>query len=422
MKMRSLLTVLGILVIATLAQSGQGPAGTGACSHVIGPVDSSGVPIGFTCEDVGGSALLVWNAAQLSSNITINGRTPVVNFYPGSFSVSGTFRSDGALAFIGGRISITGSVTGSSILIAGVATSETELKGTLLGPAPSRLVGSTTSPVRIEATGNVKATTGDLVIAGASIVAAGKLSAPKGTAILKAGTKLDIGWDGATWIEGVRTGVKGPAIGVTATGSINAANIVLEAHRSTVSTYSIHNDGVIYTKGNVTFVTGLPGQLLPGGTYADRSFGISNNSKITAATITISPYFEAAPGGSPTDGTFDTTSAANSPMLHSAVGDGFIHPTPDSLLPTKTASVIDSTRAGSSSVIVPQLAASMSHLNATQRTPVTTLAATTTNDQLRGEGKPTAKPGSKPRAKAKPVLVRGAFFGTKISATITGGR
>ena len=101
------------------------PAGASWCTLVpvrtsSAPVDVNGNPVGFTCQDVGGSALLVWNASQQTGNISITGGIRTVNFSPGPFTVGGTFVSNGPLAFVGNGVTINGSVMGSSVLIAGL--------------------------------------------------------------------------------------------------------------------------------------------------------------------------------------------------------------------------------------------------------------------------------------------------------------
>lgn len=423
MNTTALTSALLLAAFARLAIATDGPAAaSGACSHVIGPIDINGTPIGFTCEDVGGHALLVWNASQLNSNITITGGITALNFYPGTFNVDGTFTSDGPIGFIGGRITVNGSITGSSVLIAGAPSSPTELKSTLLAPTQTKLTANTTNVVFIGATGKVTATTGDVVIAGTSISQVGEVSAVNGTARLTVGTKLDIGWTDVTWLAGLKTDSAGPFI--RNQGIITAKNIHLEAHREP-GAFAITNRKTLDATDTITFVTGEPGARNPDGTYQPQTFGVQNNGgTITATKITISAYSPPARlGDKPGSHTF-TGKPSDTAQLQSDINGTVIFRQTDNT-PTGPASpVIASTRGSgaftpTSTIVIPQLAASMSHMNATQQPVVTTLATTSTSDQVRGNGKPAVTANSKPRPKAKPVLVRGAFFGTKISATLS---
>jgi hypothetical protein len=111
-------------------------------------------------------------------------------------------------------------------------------------------------------------------------------------------------------------------------------------------------------------------------------------------------------------------------QLVTDIGGGQVFvPQQDNTPTTTTAPVIDAgkTFTVTSNLVIPQLAPSMTHLNATSQAMKPTLVASNgTSEQVRGDDgtKPAAqKP--KPRVKSKPVLVRGAFFDSKISAAIT---
>jgi hypothetical protein len=455
MKHSASILVVSFVMLAQQAPAVQGPAGaSGACSHVIGPVDSSGNPVDFSCTDVGGSALLVWNASDLSSAVSVSGGIKTVNFYPGDFTVSGVFDSDGAIAFIGGGITVSGRISGASVLIAGAGTTSTDVSNTLLGPAPARIVSDTLLPVVVDQTGKITATSGNVVIAGQNIQNFGEVTAAKGSAILKTGTKLDIGWDDVTWVEGKQSIFND--LSIANRGSITASEIVLEAQRFAGNT-SIFNSGTLTGTKSITFVTGTPGDRNPDGSYQPETFGIVNEQtgQLVSASIVITPYFQADPGGAPKARVFDTKQEVQRTQVQTDLGTGTVLPNQDNTPTGASAPVIDSTQTFTvtGNIVVPQLAPSLTNLNTTpitQRnatpiaqanaTPMPGLNATgfthlnatskgatlaSVNDgseQLRGEGAQprTVKP--KARAKAKPVLVRGAFFDSKISAVITSNR
>ena len=427
MNSRSLFLAASLCLLASNVPAGQGPAGTsGACANVIGPIDVNGSPIGFTCENVGSSALLVWNASQLTGNINVTGRTPVLSYYAGDFSIDGTFTSNGPLGFIGGAITVNGSITGSSVLLAGAASTPAELKTTLLGTA-GRITSSKTGNVTTSSSAKVVATSRNIVIAGNLFSNDGNLTARNGEVRVTTGSKLDIGWDNTLWIEGNHSLSSVHDHTIVNNGTITAKLITLEAHRDS-NLVTIINNGRLTTigkTGTVTFITGFPGTLLPDGTYRNNTFGIRNSSgTISAAKVTISNYYQAAPGAD-TKRDFDLSDAIQRAELKKAINGGSIFgPSADNTPTNPTTPVIDSTRNSgaftpTSSIVVPQLAASMSHMNATQQPVGKTLAVTSTSDPVRGAGKPATTTSSKPRPKAKPVLVRGAFFGTKISATLS---
>ena len=380
----------------------------------MGPVGSDGKPIGFTCTDVGGNALLVWNASQITSDLTINGTFNTLNYYPGTFFVNSTFKSNGPVGFIGGKVTINGSIIASSVLIAGASSTESELDTTLLAPAPNRITPSTTARVIVGATGKINATNGNLVIAGASIQNNGELTAKKGSAILKTGSKLDIGWTDVNWIDGVHgTEVHSLING----GTITAADAVLEAHRA-VNNNPNTNNKKIAVSNSITFITGFPGMAGITG-----SLGIVNGlGELYAAKVTISPYYQTAGGGTPQDRTFLMKNAADRTQLNDDIG-GVSHPTQDNTPTSTTAVVNDSTpRAGVSAptIVIPQLTPSVTYLNATSKPVVPMLAvAKQGSEQVRGSDTQPANQTKKARAKAKPVLMRGAFFDSKISAVVS---
>ena len=359
----------------------------------------------------------------MTSKITIGGGIRTLNFYPGDFSIDGKFKSDGPLAFIGGGITVNGSVTAASVLLAGSSSSVPELKSTLLGSG--RLTTSNTSNLVVRTKGKVTATSGNVVMAGRSIFNSGQIRATKGDAVLKTGSQLDVGWNDVSWLAGLSSSSVNHNITNDVTGRISARNITLEARRLRGGiNNSITNNGILSAADTITLITGKPGTVDGAGTYAQRTFGIENNGTIAAATVVISPYFIAGPGGVPTDRSFTVEELPQSQELQSlAVGGKVIVPQPEQTPTDNASAVIDSTRGGNltpaTSIVIPQLAASLSQMNAMQQPKVNTLSVSSTSDQLRGEGKPTANTKNKPRPKAKPVLVRGAFFGTKISATIT---
>jgi hypothetical protein len=407
------------------APADQGPAGaTGPCAKIMGPVGPDGQPIGFTCENVGNNALLVWNASQLTGNITIKGNFNTVSYFPGAFSVNGTVTSSGNVAFIGGSISINGSITAASVLLAGLSTSAAEIKTTLLG-APERITSGTTSDVIIGQTGKVQATKGNIVMAGTLVSNSGNLSAKKGSVSATTGTRLDVGWQDVMWLEGTHTSSETHHI--QNTGKITAANIKLEARRAS-NLNSIINTGTLSASQNVTFITGLAGIPNLDGTLKPNTFGIRNkDGTIRAETVTISQYYPAVSGGEPTPRTFNLkTSPADREQLKLDISGGNIFgPSEDNTPANPNAAVSDSfrpTSAGSISttanVVVPQLAASMTHMNANTRAEPKTVASATSKELVRGDSgnKAAAKPSA--RVKAKPVLLRGAFFNSKISATL----
>jgi hypothetical protein len=418
-----------LLAISIFAGSGlswgaQGPAGIGACSHVLGPVDAGGVPIGFTCEDVGGSALLVWNAAQMNSNINITGGIRAVSFYPGAFSMDGTFTSTGPLAFIGGSITVNGSITGTSVLIAGANATSNDVKTTLLGPG-GLITSNSMAAVTIENTGRVTATTGNVVIAGSTVTNAGQIRASNGSAILKAGTTLDIGWNDVNWIAGIKTRASSGPI-VFNSGTVTAKAIILEAHRSGSLIISVANQGTLTASESVTLVSGSPGTAA-GSSLVPNTFGIFNTGKIFTAKVTVSPYFTAAPGGSPTDRTFTVNDPADRQQLQTDIGGTVLVPTQDNTPTSATSPVGDSGNSFTvtSNIVVPQLSPSLSTLNATlvnatSKGAAPSLAvASNDSERVRGDGTQAKVTKPKARPKAKPVLIRGAFFDSKISAKIT---
>lgn len=386
----------------------------------MGPVGSDGKPLGFTCTDVGGNALLVWNASQLTSDISVTGQIKTVNFYPGNFSVNGKFTSDGSLAFVGGLITINGSITASSVLLAGVSTSEAEISSTLLGPAPSRLVSASTSRITINPSAKITATSDNVIIAGRFVSNAGMIEASKGKVVATTGTRLDIGWHDIIWMEGAYDGSSATDYRIRNTGSIKATNIELEAQRSGNFT-TISNLGKLDATDSITLVTGRPAIDRGDGTFAGSSFGVTNLGKIAAAKITISPFYPAVPGGTPKDRTFILSDAAQRQEARTYLG-GAVDLIHDNTPTSAVAPVIDvgNTFTVTSSIVVPQLTPSMSHLNATSGAvaPVLVVAKAGT-EQVRGENAKPAAPKPKPRSKAKPVLVRGAFFDSKISAVLS---
>lgn len=420
MKPPTFLLVTYLCALVANCPADQGPAGSGACARVFGPVDIAGNPIGFTCEDVGGTALLVWNASQIDSQITVSGGISTVNFHPGALNFSGVFTSDGPVAFIGGGINISGSITGSSVLVLGADTTDTEIKSTLLSGS-RRITASTTVPVTVEASGTITATGGNLSIGGASVINKGQLSAQKGMVSLTAGTKVDAGWDDVAWVEGIKIRASsGPF--VTNNGTITAKDIKLEANRRPGTFITVRNLGALNATNTVTIVTGAPGTQV-GTAYVPGTFGIFNAGKIKASNLVISPY-STDTAGALANRTFNLNQAADRGKAQLDIG-GTVSGTAIDNTPTNpNTPVIDSTRNSgafttTSTIVVPQLAASMSHMNATQQPVGKTLAVTSTSDPVRGAGKPATTTSNKPRPKAKPVLVRGAFFGTKISATLS---
>jgi hypothetical protein len=439
MKRRPFITCLVVGAFARLASGIEGPAApSGACSHIIGPIDVSGNPIGFTCEDVGGSALLIWNASQLNSNITINGGTRAVNFFPGNFTVSANFTSDGPLAFIGGGIAVTGSITGSSVLLIAAPATEAGIKSTLLGAPPSNFTAANATFVQIGSTGKVSASSGNLIVAGKTISNLGKLSAPMGTVAMTVGTKLDVGWTEVRWVEGAYTGVAGGPV-IINFGTVKGANVILEAQRTNSSDAAITNRGTIASKGDITLITGRPGLEAGGGVYIPSTFGVNNIGVLQAARITFTAYGTAPPGGQPTSRTFDLQNAADRSQLQQDIGGSILDPSTDNTPSSASAPIIDAGNSFTvtSNILVPQLAPSLTNLNASATRASATVAqmnATSTGatsalasarsdqEQVRGDGTQPKVTKPKARAKAKPVLVRGAFFDTKISAVLSPNR
>lgn len=410
------------------ATGAQGPAGpSGACSHVLGPIGSTGLPIGFTCENVGGSALLIWNASQSSDTINITGGIKTVSFFPTDFTLDGSITSSGPLALIGGGagggIFINGSVIAPSLLIAAVDASLADVKAGLMGPTGT-LTSTTSAPVYFGVTSIVKATSGNLIVVGSNIINDGDLNAPNGTAIMKTGSKLSFSFDQATWLEGV-TGVDDHSI--VNNGKITAGSIYLEAQRTATTDFSVINTGKLSATHTITFVTGTPGHAGSTGVHSPLSFGIENSGgQIVAAQVTISPYFQAAPGGNATDRTFNTGgSSAERAALQTDISGDVFEPTQDNTPGGASAPVIDSgkTFTVTGNIVVPQLAPSLTNLNASQMNATskgTTLAlASGSSEQVRGDGTQLTVKKPKSRTKAKPVLVRGAFFQSKISAVIS---
>lgn len=409
----------------TFAHAAQGPASaSGACSHVIGPIGSNGQPIEFTCEDVGGRALLVWNSSQSASTINITGGIKAVSFFPTDFTLDGTITSSGTLALIGGGagggLFINGSVIAPVLLIAAVDASLSDVKTEFLGPGGT-LTSMTSSMVYFGATSKVKAKSGNLVVVGSNITNdGGELNARNGSAIMKTGTKLSFSWDQATWLEGT-TGVDDHSI--VNNGKITAGTIHLEVQRTATSDFSIINTGTLSATHNITFVTGTPGQAGSTGVYSPLSFGIDNTGgQVIAAKVTISPYYKTTPGGTPQDRTFNVgSSTVDRASLQTDIAGSVFDPTQDNT-PAGTTSVINNTFTPTASapvLVIPQLAVSMSHMNATATKAPITLAKNDSTETIRGGGNQPAEPEQKPRVKAKPVLVRGAFFDSKISAKLT---
>ena len=205
-------------------------------------------------------------------------------------------------------------------------------------------------------------------------------------------------------------------------GLITAQDVYLEAQRD--SRASIVNAGTIRSDTSITLVTGLPGAAAPTGPPSAGTFGVENTGGVmVAATITVRPYYPASSGGKPIDGIFDTKDPALRAQLEGDFKGGRIFgPTGDNTPTSAAAPVTNSanTFTTTSSIVIPQLAPSMTHLNATSQALKPTLVATNgAAEQVRGaDAQPTiSKP--KPRVKAKPVLLRGAFFGSKINASIT---
>ncbi len=406
------LIFISLVLPASLALAGQGPAGTGACSHVIGPIDRGGKPIGFSCEDVGGSALLVWNAASLSSNVTVTGRVTTLNFFPGDFSIDGSFKSAGDVGFIGAGLTINGRISGANVLIFGAASSPAEIKSTLLTPG-GRLTSNTLAPVIINNTGKVTAT-GNITIGGSYIQQGGQLTATNGTVALRAGTKLDTGLTDVVWKEGAHTSSRNKH-SIRNDGTITASSIEIEAHRIGDTGTPMTNAGKLIATNTVTFISGLGGNGGGSGTY-----GVLNTETglIKAADVTIRPFYAPPPTGTGEERTFHLKDLSERTELQALLGGQIFGPQQDLGTSVGTSSaVIDSTT--TTSIVIPQFAASLSQMNATQQPKVNNLAVSNTSDRLRGGGKPAAPTSNKPRPKAKPVLVRGAFFGAKISATIT---
>ncbi|MBL9118105.1 MAG: hypothetical protein JNJ83_24070 [Verrucomicrobiaceae bacterium] len=422
-------TIIGLC--AASAWAGQGPAGTaGVCQQVIGPVGVDGKPIGFTCTDVGGNALLVWNASRLTGNIEVQGQFKTVNFFGGSFSIDGTFTSNGPIAFIGGQIAVSGEISGTDVLIAGTATTEDGIKSSLLGPG-GRILADSTARVVINKGATVTAKGGNVVIVGASFLNEGKVSANSGTVAVKTGSRLDVGWRDANWLDGTHNPNRvGQFRAINNTGTIQGKDVLLEARRDVGDFDSIVNGsgGKIIASTSVTFVTGEPGKLQPNGEYIKRSFGINNaTGKLFSPKVVISPYYQAGVGGASQDREFATGSEADRSWLMHAVG-GVSGPTQDNT-PAGATSVINDTItptsrvAATTAIVIPQIAPSVSHMNSTTNNRTAIAVASNSQDTVRGgSGTNTTVASKKPRVKAKPVLVRGAFFSSKISAKITANR
>ena len=407
----------------------QGPAGTvGPCSQIVGPIGPDGHPLGFTCADVGGNALLIWNASSIGGNISVNGTFKTLNLHVGALSIDGSFTSSGPVGFVGGSISVIGRIKAPDVLIVGATSTENEVKGTLLG-ASGRVQSRSTGPVSIEAGATVTATTGNLVVAGSSILNDGKLNAPHGTASLTTGSELDIGWTDTAWTAGEHNPNRiGENRAVNNTGTITAQNVILEAHRSTVDVISITNGGTVTGTETITFITGRAGRALPSGEYERRSFGIDNGAgKIFSPKVTITQYYKAQPGGQPELRDFQTEDDTDLFWLNHAVG-GTSASTTNNTPGSSTSVVNTSTAPGSAplttaNLVIPQLAVSVTHMNSTSAVRAPIAVASSSSDVVRGVAPSAATAANKkPRVKAKPVLVRGSFFNSKISGKITASR
>ena len=428
MRTRLSIAILAFLVCPRSSPAGNGPAGSfGPCSHVIGPLGSNGQPLGFTCSDVGGNALLVWNATQLTGTLSVSGGIKTLNLMPSDFVVAGTFTSDGPVAFIGnGAITVTGSVTGTSVLLASLGASQADVSGTLLGTPSSPLTSSVPGTVRIESGAKVTATSGNAVVVGSIVVNAGTLSAANGTAVLKTGTKLEVTWDDVTWLDGIHATGQRHSVGNV--GVIKATNVILEAHRGASTTTSIFNGGKIIAKDTVTLVTGHPGSVGGTGNYSPGSFGISNlGGTIRSVKVVISPYYVAPPGGTVTNRTLNTSNAIERTELSSLFGGQFFAQSQNTP-PGGATAVVNTTTSGTAqpttaNLVIPQLAVSVTHMNSTSaaRAPIA-VASNNSSEVVRGAAPATSTVSKKPRVKAKPILLRGSFFNSKISAKITASR
>lgn len=419
---RPLLLAICLASLASVSPAGQGPAGaTGACRQVIGPIDAGGNPIGFTCEDVGGSALLVWNASQTSDSFQVTSSMKTVNFFPSDFSFDGTFTSKGPLAFVGGGLGgivINGSISAPSVVIAAVDTTETDVRHSLL--AGQRLTATSSGPVIIASPGSVTATSGNAVIAAGYFWSNGSISAPNGTASITVGSSLGVGWGDVLWNDGYHLSPDQHDI-VNDGGTIRANKIVLEAHRRD-HVDSIYNAGTLSAKQSITFITGYPGAAAPGFQPQPETFGVANpGGQIYAAKVTITHYYPPASGITPTDRTFDTTKVSGRMALQTDVNGQVFGPTQD-VTPNTTTAVLSGTLSPATSrsnLVIPQLAASLTHMNANTRSITPVIASTSTTETTRGSTSKTKPATAKPRVKAKPVLLRGAFFDSKISAKLT---
>jgi hypothetical protein len=394
----------------------QGPAGTGACAHVFGPVDG-GRPVGFTCQDVGGTALLVWNASQQTGTINITGGITALNFAPGSLTIDGTVSSTGMLGFVGNGITINGTVSGQSVLIAGMASTTGEVTSTLLGPS-GRILATSSAPVTIGPSGKVTATTGNVNLAGSSIRNDGSVTASLGTASLTVGTQLDVGWMDTIFLGGVKTTAAG-GTPILNYGTISAQNVTLEAHRGGsrgALIQTIRNFGTVRAKDTITFVTGLPG-VAGTPTYIPGTMGIANVGDLYAASVTISPFY-VAPVNGKSDRTFDLKLEADRDELQKLInGRVFLNTSVDPGGSGTTPPPVSSSFSTPATVLIPQLSASLTHMNANSKPLPQGVAASTKTALVRGSSSKTTA-STKPRVKAKPVLLRGAFFDSKISAKL----
>ncbi len=410
-----------VYLLGTCCSTGaQGPAGHGACQHVLGPVATNGEPIGFSCQDVGGNALLVWNASEFSGAINITGGIRTVSFSPNGLTLNGTINSNGSLALLGGSgLTINGTIRSPTILIATADTTEAEIKAALLAGLPQQLVASSSSDVSVGPTGKITATTGNLTIGGNKVSNEGSLTASSGTVSIVTGTLLSLGWDDATWLDG-QSGLDDHEIGNS--GQIVARDIRLEAQR--VAFDSIRNEGgTLSASHTITLVTGTPG-VESLGTYQAGTFGISNTGgTMRAGTAIVVTHYFTPSSSQPSQRIFNPKDAAQRAQLQSDFRGGEILEGAQDNTPTSTsAPVINSsnTFTVTGNIVIPQLSASMTHLNATSNAVTPTLAmAKTGSEQVRGDRSQAAAPKPKARVKAKPVLVRGAFFDSKISSVLT---
>ena len=227
---------------AVLPQGGHFVGGTGA----IAPKGSNGLSISQTTQ----TGVIDWNSFSIGkgNSVTIaNGNGATLNEVTG-----------GNLSTIAGSLKATGSVyvvntaglvvSGSGKVVAGgtvVLSSRDVSTSAFMAGGSLEATGASAGTVVNQ--GSITSTNGDVVLVGKSVTNSGAISASKGTATLAAGDDVLLQADGDDTVL-----VKSGSGDVTNSGTVEAAQVALNAAGGNVYALAVNNGGVIRATGTAT--------------------------------------------------------------------------------------------------------------------------------------------------------------------------